>query len=680
MKKQVKLNGLIAGSLMLVLNAGAADDLVFPNKDSSGDISSAAAWGTEDFSTKNAVFDKTQTVTALEDVSFAGLLKVTGGTLTLDMRNEATGADPVPRKLSFDGHVRLFKTGTSLVMRGGFWDLKSHYLFSRPDDYNNSGNVLTVTDGAVVTNVSFLSAGTYGENGTSHLYVQGASRIYADRISVDGLYGKDTTVEVSEGSKVSLVNADSSVAVIQTETQSSGNGNNGLRVSGEGSEVVATAGPVYAGQHLRNGWISVEDHGELSIGAASLVVGNDTKASNAVFRVSDHARFEMGNGELVIGNNGRNAKVEVAGDSSMTVGAAYLYLGKTAAASDAILRVADGATFMKSGGAVFLGYAATGCRIEVENGATLDLPGVMYVGGNGTGNPNCGMVISGGVYKGPMPKVGHGVNATNSFIRLVGAGTSFEATSSDSSYLELFSSAPNCSFVIDGASWTNAEKAITFGNTYGVKTHHCRLDIVNGGELVLPEKGFALATLNYAEPSNTVFVGEDSLLTAKSVAINSIHNTMIVSNGTVEATAGDFYVCREYQNGTAFNTNCCLMVQGGIPKVRATGGTLDVWRDSSVVFDLPENGYGEETPVVAKNIYFDSTSHLEVRGGENYLADREQSVEKTLMTATDTLTLSDAQVAAANAALPKGLKLRKSADKKSLVLKASGLGMMITIR
>ena len=677
MKKQMKLNGLIAGSLMLALNAGAADDLVFPNKDSSGDISSAAAWGAEDFFTKNAVFDKTQTVTALADVSFAGQLKVTGGTLTLDMRNEATGADPGPRKMTFGGAFYPFMNSTAIVLRGGLWDLTSHAIFGQPNNYNNSGNQLTVTDGAIVTNVTALVATTYG-SGTSHLFVSGGSRVYANTLNGAGTYGKDATVEISEGAKVSLLNADSATYVLQTETTTYSSSHNGVLISGEGTEVKATAGVMAAGRCVRDSWVTVTDSASLSVGASALVVGDDEKASNAVLTVSSNASFAMDNGTMTIGNNGRNAKVEVSGGASLAKGSGYLYLGRYAAASNAVLRIADNATVSQSG-TVFLGYAAQGCQIEISDGATFESSGQMYVGGNGIGNPHNSLVVSGGTYTGPMPMIS-GSGAHHSLVKLSGADTRFQVTGADATYIELFGVAPDCSFVIDGAAWTNAEKAIAFGHSNGRQTHHCRLEIVNGGELVLPEKSFVVSTLDYREPSNTVYVGDASLLKAKSVALNSIHNTMIVSNGTVEATAGDFYVAREYQNGSAYNTNCCLVVQGETPRIAAAAGTLDVWRDSSIVFDLPADGYGDETPIAAKNIYFDATSHLEVRGGENYLTGRMQPVEKTLMTATDTLTLSAAQIAAANASLPKGLKLRKSADNKSLILKAGGLGMMLILR
>lgn len=674
---------VMLSAVSVVAFVHAADELLFPQTLPSGDISSAEDWGRDDFSSFTATFDANATLTATQDVTFAGglHLKNTSGSrrrVEFDMRNETTGAGPEPRTLTFGDAFRAMNVNSDLILRGGLWNLTSHQLMQNCDSYNHASNLVHITDGAVVTNVSRLGAGGYG--GEGHLVIDGSSTVYAVTAQVDGYAGKRNTFDVLEGSKVFLSNASDTTHPIQTDT-SGATGPYRLRISGPGSEMTANAGYVDVGTYGRDMLLLVDDYGKLTLGGCGITIGDEPGASNAVVRVADHGQVEIGSNDINVGSKGRNALLEVTGDGAFQAGGGAIYVGRSASASNAVIRVADGGVFRKGSSSIYLGHAGQWCRIEVLEDGTFDSSSTIYMGGYNTtmtsGTPNNSIVVSNGTFKGAYPRVGFGGTATNSIVKLIGRKTVYQV-SSGTEDLQLFQRAPDCAFVIDGASWTNdllaAGKVVCF--SAGNYSTRCRLDIVNGGELVLPGNAFNVSTLSYATPSNTVFVGGGSLLRATSIQINSICNTMVVSNGTVEAVSGNVDVTTDYQylGGRAYNTNNWLIVRGENPRVSATNGTINVYRDSHVVFDLPEAGYGPATPIVAKTVYFDATSHLDLTGAENYAKDRVAAVDKVLVSALDKLTISDAQIAAANATLPKGMRIKRSVDKKSLVFHAGGLG------
>ena len=117
--------------------AGVSADLVFDNNDGSNDISSRAAWGVDDFSSYRAEFNKANAIlTASNDVSFAGI-KLTNPwqswrghpTTTFDMRNETTGADPGPRKITLSENLYFPGNNQTAVFRGGLWNLGNKTFF-----------------------------------------------------------------------------------------------------------------------------------------------------------------------------------------------------------------------------------------------------------------------------------------------------------------------------------------------------------------------------------------------------------------------------------------------------------------------------------------------------------------------------------------------------------------------
>lgn len=141
-----------------------AADVTFPAAGGgTADLASAAAWNLEavpDASTR-VVFTKAMTATASEDISFAGIyMNAYGSTVTLDMRDETTGASP--RKIDLTSAI-TFKGVEKQVLRlkGGEWDMhgKSVTIFVNSDYGNSAGSRIELLDGIRMYNVANLRGG-----------------------------------------------------------------------------------------------------------------------------------------------------------------------------------------------------------------------------------------------------------------------------------------------------------------------------------------------------------------------------------------------------------------------------------------------------------------------------------------------------------------------------------------
>ena len=119
-----------AAVAVVMFTATAADNIVFPNADSSGDIASLTAWNRAELpSTSNVLFSSSGTFTATEDVAFNGFMPNANNlAITFDMSPEASGATAgSPRKIKV-GARGVFvndKTGWECNFTGGFWDFQN---------------------------------------------------------------------------------------------------------------------------------------------------------------------------------------------------------------------------------------------------------------------------------------------------------------------------------------------------------------------------------------------------------------------------------------------------------------------------------------------------------------------------------------------------------------------------
>lgn len=193
---------------ILATPAAFAADVTFPNTDGNGDLASAASWGLEavpDASTR-VVFTKAMTATASEDISFAGIYhNGEQKTVTLDMCDAATGANPGPRKINLTGSIQMgTKWYETLKIQGGTWNLNNKHI--RIWDGNNYnvpvGPAITVSGGACVTNVNTLQ-GAYGPWSRSTIVISGEGTVVtAAVLKVAGYNAGTNVVRVANGAEL----------------------------------------------------------------------------------------------------------------------------------------------------------------------------------------------------------------------------------------------------------------------------------------------------------------------------------------------------------------------------------------------------------------------------------------------------------------------------------------------
>lgn len=251
-----------------------AIDVTFPNTDGRGDLASPASWGLAELpdSTNRVAFGKAGgnvTLTASEDIDFAGIYhNGESRAITLDMRNEKTGANPGPRKINMTGDIGF---GTSwqakLYIKGGEWNLngKSITLFKAYSDV--AGLRLGISDGARVYGVGSLVAGIWG-----------------DRVARTDIAGEGTVVTAS------------------TFRVGHFDSNNDIATLTDGASLVLTG--------TGNGTLKIAD-------------GN---SSNCVFVISNNANFVKINSSFnyLSGKGGGNCLRVLDGSTATVSGSSYL--------------------------------------------------------------------------------------------------------------------------------------------------------------------------------------------------------------------------------------------------------------------------------------------------------------------------------------------------------------------
>ena len=138
-------HAVAAVTVFAFASVGLAKDVEFPYSEAVGDLSSAADWGQDpipsaDSRIKIGTANKSQTVTALTDIDFAGIYRVgASSTVIFDMRDAVTGASP--RKINMTGGVSGSKSaGRTTWFKGGEWNWNGKSLSLFTADYATFNN------------------------------------------------------------------------------------------------------------------------------------------------------------------------------------------------------------------------------------------------------------------------------------------------------------------------------------------------------------------------------------------------------------------------------------------------------------------------------------------------------------------------------------------------------------
>jgi len=349
-----------------------AVDVVFPNTDSQGDLASTASWNLNPIPdpTNRPEFNATlkgATLTASEDIRFAGF-KINVNNLSypviLDMRNEATGANPGPRKITLSGAIQNESGNNITTIKGGEWNGTSVSTGwgKNNDNYYIQGATMTLSGGL---------AGTYGGDGAL-IELSGGSVVTAVNARAQFNYGKNSSIQVLDGSRLIVTGTGGDAF----RSDMSSGFNNGYVVSGENSLIKKLSSAQFA--HIGVGgyaaYLRVEDRGVADF-AGTFCVGDANNSSNNVVSVTGGGMFKA--------------------DS--------VHLGYQPGTGNNFFAVTNG------------GVA------EVPNGFCLG--GNAY--NDSFGNI---LLVSNGVFRGRVPTIGFRPGSSNNLVRVVGRQSVYEAT------------------------------------------------------------------------------------------------------------------------------------------------------------------------------------------------------------------------------------------------------------
>lgn len=723
----------------------------FPNKDGSGDLSSADAWGfepTNDLKPKFIWSNANATYTSLKDMTFAGMDFSIGSEspVTFDMTDGTAQADPGPRVITLNGDFNA--SGKSVVnLKGGLWNVTGLIW---PSGY---GQKMKLNLDGVCLNVGKTLAATYGCSDNCLIDIYGQSCVTTTNLRVQYDKGSNAKIVVRDGSEL--------VAKSEFITGNSGGINNGLIVTGEGSVFRYIGTKVTSiGSEGRDSYLLVDDHAYAEFSTMPRV-GTDTSASNGYITVQNGGVLNC-KGSLAIGNNGRGARLNVLSGGSATIASEFivgghdyvthecfvgvtngtlqanvmklgnrgrdctmrvsgtngtfeavstsnssalgnnaghhaslivedhatavfhnrLNLGNNAAATNALVRVTGGAKLTAPLMSVGTGTSGQStpppsfARLEVLDGGVVEVPN-LYLGGPDYVTTDNSALVSNATLTINTLTLGNKTECARQSFCLMGPEAALNINSTGA--LSLFTSTPDCRFVLDGATWTPNRKVsmCTAQNAKG----RCRVELVNGATLST-SNAFVMTGEDYASYSNTLYVGSNSHLYAgEGVWTFSYGNEMTVSNAVVETLGEVTFTKRSYSAYIGRNSNNWVRVQGSCPQILATNGTFGVKFGSHLVFDYPVEGYDADiVPIKAKTLAFDSDCDLAV----NVPAEACEAFEGTrnvkLVETTGGITVSSAILEAAKAKLPPKCDLY--VRDKCLWLKAKGkpLGMLLLVR
>lgn len=323
--------------LVILGESAIAADVTFPAAGGgTADLASAAAWNLEAVpdSSSRIVFNKTLTATASADLNFAGIyMNAYGSTVTLDMRDETTGASP--RKIDLTSAI-TFKGVEKQVLRlrGGEWDMhgKSVTIFANSDYGNSTGSRIELLDGIRMYNVANLRGGWYpNPNGNHRITVAGVGTVVTAGVFQVAVAGGVTNIAtIADGATLVVTNStNGSLSIDKPDTRI------------PGSTVYASK---FSGMVVTNGAHLIKNVG------GEIYLGRDPAAGNFL-RVEDGATAYLAGEFHFAHSQGSSSNVSFdnlisvrgTGSSLHIPGLMFGYGGAGSANSNNVVSVSDGA-------------------------------------------------------------------------------------------------------------------------------------------------------------------------------------------------------------------------------------------------------------------------------------------------------------------------------------------------
>lgn len=268
--------------------------------------------------------NKSQTVTAYGDISFAGFLMTgLGATVIFDMRDSVTQASP--RKINVTGSFSAdanAKDKMQTWIRGGDWDFNNNDLnFGSAGYANRNGPNLKISDGAVLHGLKSFSL-PYGNPSYSTFEITGEGTVVT---------AKQVKVDYSSSDQSRMIVADSAEVVVNNPSPANGdfrisnNGKNcGLIVTNGASFINLSGKTQYLGDKGSGNYLQALDGGKVDVKSGVFYIGysdnsNATTANDTLVRSAGTGSEVLlgtvyfGKGTAADGNHGCVMRAEEGG-------------------------------------------------------------------------------------------------------------------------------------------------------------------------------------------------------------------------------------------------------------------------------------------------------------------------------------------------------------------------------
>ena len=522
---------------------------------------------------------------------------------------------------------------------GGWWDFG---VLSAAGNSTNfftygatvGGRTTTLDNEAVVTNVGAVYLA--GSSGTDNkLELKGGSSMTMRQM----FFGRSTSAQrskcvVSGGSSLQCLGM-----VSMTEASSRDKGKvfsgNEFTVTGEGSHL-AVGGTVCLGRTVTSDGVGGSIGGNtfsVTDGASADLHGVSVAASNV---------HGMKN-RVVFGRNSRVNMTSFGVNSANSTVVPPNYFGSNT------IEIVDGAVVTNTGNFNFGYYASSSPNKNKSSG------------GNSLLISNATFVTKGG----NINNVSYMFSGIQSTIRLSGADAKLTLTGGATIF---FNGYENTFSVENGARFSYPNNNMT----YSLNLRDIRLAARSGGVLTLPN-GFRTGT-NYGAGTRNGVVAENGgkISCSGALYLSGTDGRSVVNDGSISANGNDLLIGR-CSDTAGSGTNCVLEISGTHPKVFADWN-VHVLNGSRIVINLPAAGYDEGYAVSTnavvmngissdKSIIFDNTtSTLVLNGAEEMLEchrELKKKAEYVLLSARNSVDLSEAKLSALQATLPSGMSLFK---------------------
>lgn len=580
---------------------------------SAGDISVASTWGGNLPGAADAMeFNLPGTYTASADMTVS--------TVTASVDGVVFDFSETPsRKITLSSPgvpFMFFGNGASAELVGGTWFFSGAGAINSTASGRHKNSHLRLSSGCVVTNVGTCRVGFGGDAGSA-VTLSGESKLYAREIILNAYaYNTMSTLSVLSGSVVTF-------------------GSGQFTLDGGSAAVHG----------------NVASNKVLVSGAGSLLTSTGSKAVNIGSASEGHC-LEVRDGGAIRLPNGNRISVGM-----QSLGASF---NRLAVGPDGTLETTGSIVLGDTNGSV-------GNIFDVDTGGVvIATNGTILVGGETSATTGNCMTVKNATLMFKQLTIGKAASSVSNRVCISGADTVFTNANFTSARVSFFGKGHHNEFVLDGVSWTVA-KAVGFGYLENNQSPSNTIRLVNGAALTVSEAFFVG---DYAiAHGNVLEISGGSTLDCTALYIDSHDNTAVISNGTLkcsQVTGGSLLVGIRTGDGSADMTGNAVVMRGSSPRI-STSGRVTFKNSSSLRFEIPAGGYAEGVvPITAGGLLELNDTALSV-DAEAFRANMTRR-RTTLTLATSTgVTIDEASLAAANAALPEGCRFFID-DGKNLLL------------